>query len=142
VAGGLTLGREVCSGGVFAGRVAVASGGAPVWAPATCRFTRKMLDSSDTASVLRFIDPAPPKTTPTKTIANVPFHASSCLPIGSARMRLPVAANMASIRAGANGGAPGSPTPLGGVLADIRQFGQGVRRRRRCRFAKALPRPW
>src|SRR6266704_6761111 len=42
-------------------------------------------------------------------------HASSCLPIGSARMRLPVAVKMALINAGAKGGTPGSPTPLGGV---------------------------
>ena len=43
------------------------------------------------------------------------LYASSCLPIGSARMRLPVAAKIALISAGANGGTPGSPTPLGGV---------------------------
>ncbi|MGY4186140.1 hypothetical protein ACVI1I_002912 [Bradyrhizobium sp. USDA 4459] len=43
------------------------------------------------------------------------LYASNCLPIGSARMRLPVAEKMAFISAGANGGTPGSPTPLGGV---------------------------
>ena len=48
---------------------------------------------------------------------NVPPYVSSCLPIGNARIRLPVAAKMALIKAGANGGTPGSPTPLGGVLA-------------------------
>ena len=42
-------------------------------------------------------------------------HVSSCLPIGKFRMRLPVAAKMAFASAGANGGRPGSPTPLGGV---------------------------
>ncbi|MGF6311618.1 hypothetical protein ABIB82_005719 [Bradyrhizobium sp. i1.8.4] len=42
-------------------------------------------------------------------------QVSSCLPIGSARMRLPVAAKIALISAGANGGTPGSPTPLGGT---------------------------
>ena len=36
-------------------------------------------------------------------------------PIGSARRRLPVAAKMALQSAGANGGTPGSPTPLGGT---------------------------
>jgi len=40
-------------------------------------------------------------------------HASSCLPIGSARMRLPVAAKIALHSAGANGGTPGSPIPPG-----------------------------
>ena len=44
-------------------------------------------------------------------------YVSSCLPIGSARMRFPVAAKMALVSAGANGGTPGSPTPLGGVSA-------------------------
>src|SRR5205823_14628056 len=44
-------------------------------------------------------------------------QVSSCLPIGNARMRLPVAAKMAFIKAGANGGRPGSPAPLGGVSA-------------------------
>src|ERR1700694_215206 len=46
-----------------------------------------------------------------------PSQVSSCLPIGSSRMRFPVAAQMALIKAGANGGTPGSPTPLGGVSA-------------------------
>src|SRR6201987_2760560 len=44
-------------------------------------------------------------------------YVSSCLPIGSARMRFPVAAKIALAKAGANGGTPGSPTPLGGVSA-------------------------
>lgn len=34
-------------------------------------------------------------------------------PTGSRRMRLPVAAKMALARAGATGGTPGSPTPVG-----------------------------
>src|SRR6202020_3593669 len=42
---------------------------------------------------------------------------ANCLPIGSDRMRLPVAAKIALISAGANGGTPGSPTPLGGLSA-------------------------
>ncbi len=40
---------------------------------------------------------------------------ASWLPIGSRRMRLPVAAKMALHSAGANGGMPGSPTPLAGT---------------------------
>ena len=40
---------------------------------------------------------------------------SSCLPIGRLRIRLPVAAKIALHSAGANGGTPGSPTPLGGT---------------------------
>ena len=36
------------------------------------------------------------------------------MPIGSVRMRLPVAAKIALISAGAKGARPGSPTPLGG----------------------------
>ncbi len=47
------------------------------------------------------------------------FAQRSCYaswsPIGSWRMRLPVAAKMALHSAGANGGTPGSPTPLGGT---------------------------
>jgi hypothetical protein len=45
----------------------------------------------------------------------VPPRVSSCLPIASARMCFAVAAKIALIRAGANGGTPGSPTPLDGV---------------------------
>jgi hypothetical protein len=44
------------------------------------------------------------------------LHHASWSPIGSLRMRLPVAAKMALHSAGANGGTPGSPTPLGGTL--------------------------
>src|ERR1700730_10249889 len=50
-------------------------------------------------------------------LSNLPLYVSSCLPIGSVRMRFPVAAKMALINAGAKGGTPGSPTPLGGVSA-------------------------
>ena len=40
---------------------------------------------------------------------------ASWSPIGSRRMRLPVAAKMALHSAGAKGGSPGSPTPLDGT---------------------------
>src|SRR6516164_1847989 len=42
-------------------------------------------------------------------------QAASWLPIGSRRMRLPVAAKIALHSAGAKGGSPGSPTPLDGT---------------------------
>src|SRR6185436_5937216 len=41
-------------------------------------------------------------------------QALSWSPTGRLRMRLPVAANTALMNAGANGGTPGSPTPLEG----------------------------
>src|SRR5262249_5998432 len=44
-----------------------------------------------------------------------PVLQASWLPIGRRRMRLPVAWKIALHSAGANGGTPGSPTPLGGV---------------------------
>ena len=42
---------------------------------------------------------------------------ASCLPIGRLRIRFPVAAKIALMRAGAKGGTPGSPAPLGGSPA-------------------------
>ena len=39
---------------------------------------------------------------------------ASCFLIGSSRIRLPVAANIALQMAGDMGGTPGSPTPAGG----------------------------
>ena len=45
------------------------------------------------------------------------FFNSSAL-MGSRRMRLPVSANMAFPTAGAIGGTPGSPTPVGGSWLD------------------------
>ena len=42
-------------------------------------------------------------------------YVGICAPIGSWRMRLPVAAKIALQSAGANGGTPGSPTPLDGT---------------------------
>ena len=42
---------------------------------------------------------------------------ASCLPIGRLRMRFPVAAKIALMSAGAKGGRPGSPAPLGGSPA-------------------------
>lgn len=41
-------------------------------------------------------------------------YTSLCLRIGNSRMRLPVAAKIALQIAGAIGGTPGSPTPVGG----------------------------
>jgi hypothetical protein len=60
VAGGGLLGMELCSAGLFAGRVAVAGGGF-VCALAACAFKRRAPDNSDTASAvwLGFIDPSP-----------------------------------------------------------------------------------
>jgi hypothetical protein len=51
VAGGAFFGIEVWSGGVLAGRVAVALGGEFICALAASTLKRKTLDSSDTASV-------------------------------------------------------------------------------------------
>jgi hypothetical protein len=69
VAGGLLFGIEVWSGGVVAGRVAVALGGEFVWALPTCTLKTRTLDSNKAASVqslsikgfcdLGFIDLAP-----------------------------------------------------------------------------------
>jgi hypothetical protein len=117
VAGGLSFGMEVCPGGVVAGRVAVAPGGDVVWAVAPCAFNRSTLDSSDTASAvaLGFIGLNSSQTKETVRSVERSRYASNCLPIGRARMRLPVAAKIALISAGAKGGTPGSPTPLGGV---------------------------
>jgi hypothetical protein len=42
-----------------------------------------------------------------------PPHTASLMRIGSLRMRLPLAAKMAFATAGAAGGTPGSPTPVG-----------------------------
>ncbi len=44
-----------------------------------------------------------------------PVQLASWLPIGSRRIRLPVAAKIALHKAGAKGGSPGSPTPLDGT---------------------------
>ena len=49
---------------------------------------------------------------PQKTVC---AHTSFVFDSGSSRTRLPVAANTALHRAGANGGTPGSPTPAGGA---------------------------
>jgi hypothetical protein len=45
-------------------------------------------------------------------MADYSVYASNCLPIGKLRMRFPVAAKIALIKAAANDGTPGSPTPL------------------------------
>ena len=42
-----------------------------------------------------------------------------CFEIGSSRIRLPVAAKMALVSAGMNGGTPGSPTPPGGKFPAV-----------------------
>src|SRR5580704_13098496 len=42
-------------------------------------------------------------------------YVGICAPIGRRRTRLPVAAKIALQSAGANGGTPGSPTPLDGT---------------------------
>jgi hypothetical protein len=118
VAGGAAFGIEDCAGGVVAGRVAVVGGGDVDCAVAAVANNKKALDSSDAASAVEFgfIDLAPVgRSMKTAHAAERSRYASNCLPIGSARMRLPVAAKIALISAGANGGTPGSPTPLGGV---------------------------
>ena len=55
VAGGPLLGIEVWPDGVFAGRVAVASGAALVWAFAACMSKSRTPDSKVAASVPNFI---------------------------------------------------------------------------------------
>ena len=47
-------------------------------------------------------------------------QTSFCFPTGSSRTRLPVAANIALQIAGAIGGTPGSPTPVGSVPLSTR----------------------
>jgi hypothetical protein len=54
VAGGLALGTDVCSGGVFAGRVAVALGGGFVWAATSWTLERSTLEIN-AASVVTFV---------------------------------------------------------------------------------------
>ena len=44
---------------------------------------------------------------------NLSFQTSFCLPMGSLRMRLPVAAKIALVIAGTIGEVPGSPLPVG-----------------------------
>ena len=48
-----------------------------------------------------------------KIFVNLPFQTSFCLPMGSLRMRLPVAAKIALVIAGTIGEVPGSPVPVG-----------------------------
>jgi len=48
-----------------------------------------------------------------KIFVNLPFQTSFCLPMGSLRMRLPVAAKIALVIAGTIGEVPGSPAPMG-----------------------------
>jgi len=104
------------------GRVAVVGGVVLLWANAPEAVKRKALDS-ETASALEMLvidlllsDRWKRRETPgVPSRASVSPQASNCLPIGSDRMRFPVAAKIALISAGANGGTPGSPTPLGGV---------------------------
>ena len=55
-----------------------------------------------------------------KIFVNLPFQTSFCLPMGSLRMRLPVAAKIALVSAGATGGFPVSPIPPGFSLLSIK----------------------
>ena len=48
-----------------------------------------------------------------KIFVNLPFQTSFCLPMGSLRMRFPVAAKIALVIAGTIGEVPGSPVPVG-----------------------------
>ena len=114
--GALALGSEFWSGAE--GRVAVVGGVALFCAYALAATKEKAPDSTKTASAFEMlvIDLLPVRSMKTARCRLMfPPHASNCLPIGSARMRFPVAAKIAFISAGANGGTPGSPTPLGGV---------------------------
>jgi hypothetical protein len=54
VAGGPSLGRDDCPGGVVAGCVAVAGGGDVDWAVAACANNKRALDSRDAASAVEF----------------------------------------------------------------------------------------
>ena len=51
-----------------------------------------------------------------KIFVNLPFQTSFCFPIGSLRIRFPVAAKMALVIAATIGEVPGSPTPVGLAL--------------------------
>jgi hypothetical protein len=44
--------------------------------------------------------------------------------IGNSRIRFPVAAKIAFVRAATNGGTPGSPTPAGGALLSTMCLGR------------------
>ena len=114
--GALALGSEFWSGAV--GRVAVVGGLALAWASAPAAGKRKAPDSNETASAFEMliIDLLLSDRWKRREAALCSrLYASNCLPSGRLRMRFPVAAKMAFISAGANGGTPGSPTPLGGV---------------------------
>src|SRR3954454_16212640 len=112
----LALGSEFWSG--VLGRVAVVGGVVLLWAYAPVAVKRKALDSNETASAFEIwvIDLLLSDRCKRREAALCSrLYASNCLPSGRLRMRFPVAAKMAFISAGANGGTPGSPTPLGGV---------------------------
>src|SRR3954454_9198823 len=112
----LALGTEFWSG--VLGRVAVVGGVVLLWAYAPVAVKRKALDSNETASAFEIwvIDLLLSDRCKRREAALCSrLYASNCLPSGRLRMRFPVAAKMAFISAGANGGTPGSPTPLGGV---------------------------
>ena len=55
-----------------------------------------------------------------KIFVNLSFQISFCLPMGSLRMRLPVAAKIALVSAGATGGFPVSPIHPGFSLLSIK----------------------
>ena len=62
-----------------------------------------------------------------KIFVNLPFQTSFCLPMGSLRMRLPVAAKIALVMAGTIGELPGSPVPVGlSKLSTILTFISGL----------------
>src|SRR4051794_15947878 len=113
--GALALGREFWSG--VPGRVAVVGGVVLLWAKAPVAVKRKALDSETASAFERcVIDLLLSDRCKRREAALCSrLYASNCLPSGRLRMRFPVAAKMAFISAGANGGTPGSPTPLGGV---------------------------
>ena len=62
-----------------------------------------------------------------KIFVNLSFQTSFCLPMGSLRMRLPVAAKIALVMAGTIGELPGSPVPVGlSKLSTILTFISGL----------------
>ena len=113
--GALALGSEFCSGAV--GRVAVVGGVVLLWANAAVVVMKKAPDSNETASALEMlvIDLLLSDRWKRREAAQCSASRLQLLADRQARMRLPVAAKIAFISAGANGGTPGSPTPLGGV---------------------------
>ena len=62
-----------------------------------------------------------------KIFVNLPFQTSFCLPMGSLRIRFPVAAKIALVMAGTIGELPGSPVPVGfSKLSTILTFISGL----------------